>query len=414
MPHYTLNYDIIQDAVIKKRKEKRIFLDYASITPLDKEVKKEMDKVQEKFWGNPSSLHTEGEKANHKLEESRIKIARILHCRANEIFFTSGGTEAINLAILGVIKASKERLPHIICSTIEHPAVLELIKNLINEKKTEVSFISPDGRGIINPKSVKKEIKENTILIIIQHANNEIGTIQPIREIVKIIRNSNFATRNSYPYFLVDACQSALYEDISIERLGADLLILDGVKMYGPRGAGILISKHNLRISPVIFGGGQERGLRSGTENVANAAGLAKALELAVGKREKEIKRLTKLRDWTIKKMLNKIPNSSLNGDSKKRLPNNINICLSQGDTLGKFPKVSPWDSEFLVIKLDTLGFAVSSASACHALSNKSDSYVIEALNPKCANSSLRITFGRDTKKSDLDKFISVLKKVIK
>jgi cysteine desulfurase len=399
---------------MKKRKEKRVFLDYASITPVDSKVAGEMQKVQKEFWANPSSLHLEGDSAKNVLEEARIKIARILHCRGSEIFFTSGGTESLNLSILGVSqgatlgknapKVAPLEIPHIIVSIIEHPAVLEPINNLLKENKIEVSFVSPDRSGRVNLESIKKEIKENTILVVIQHANNEIGTIQPIRKIKDVIENCKLKIENSSkPYLLVDACQSVLYENVSLERLGADLLVLDGIKMYGPRGMGILAVKHGTSISPIVFGGGQEGGLRSGTENVVGAAGLAKALEIAVEKKEKESKRLTQLRDYAIQKILKEIPNSSLNGGQENRLPNNINICL---------PKQ---DSEFLVIKLDTLGFAVSAASACHTLSLENGSYVIESLGRKdCGNSSLRITLGRDTKKSDLDNFISALKKIIK
>jgi cysteine desulfurase len=424
---------------------KRVFLDYAAVTPIDLEVEREMAKIQKKFWGNPSSLHKEGEEAKNILEESRIKIAALLHCRASEIFFTSGGTESLNIAIQGIVKGNKERwkdgkIPHIITSTIEHPAVLEPIKFLLKEKAIEVSYISPDKNGIINPESIKKEIKENTVLVAIQHANNEIGTIQPIREISKIlkappqplpIREGRRGGAN--PYLLVDACQSALYEDVSLERLGADILILDGIKMYGPRGAGILAVKRGVNISPISFGGGQENGLRPGTENVIAAAGLAKALEITSKKRKKESDRLLKLRDYAISKILNEIPPLrqssagqaiSLNGSLENRLPNNINICFgsqnfgSQGAPLKIIaPKGAPlrnFDSEFLVIKLDTFGFAVSAASACHTLSLENGSYVIESLGkPKCSSSSLRITLGRSTTKSDLDKFISALKKII-
>ena len=381
--------------------QKRVFLDYASITPVDSRVEEEMKKVQKEFWANSSSLHTEGEKAKNVLEDARVKIARFLHCRASEIFFTSGGTEALNLAILGIVRSVSDVTPHVIVSSIEHPAVLEPIKYLLKNKKIEVSFITPNEKGIINPESIKKELKENTVLVIVQHANNEIGTIQPIQKISRIIKE--YRKNKSYPYFLVDACQSILYENVSLERLGADILILDGIKMYGPRGMGILAVKHGTKISPIIFGGGQESGLRPGTENVVGVAGLAKALEIAVEKRENESKRLTILRDHAVNKILKEISNSSLNGGLENRLPNNINVC---------FPKQ---DSEFLVIKLDTLGFAVSAASACHSLSLENGSYVIEAVSgKKCANSSLRITLGRDTKKSDLDKLIEALKKIIK
>ena len=391
---------------MKKEKRNRIFLDYASITPLDKTVTREMGRVQNNFWGNPSSLHSFGEEAKNILEEARVKIASILQCRSSEVFFTSSGTESLNLAILGCIEPPEDGLqgeiPHIVVSTIEHPAVLEPIKFLLKNKKVEVSFISPNENGVINPESIKKELKENTVLVIVQHSNNEIGTIQPIRKIKDVIENYKLKIKNSSrPYLLVDASQSVLYENVSLERLQADILVLDGIKMYGPRGAGILVFRHGVQISPISFGGGQESGLRSGTENVASAVGLAKALEIAVKFREKEKSRLTRLRDYTITEILKEIPNSSLNGSLESRLPNNINICIPGTD------------SEFLVIKLDTLGFAVSSASACHTLSLENGSYVIESLGkPECASSSIRITLGRSTKKSYLDKLIVILKKI--
>ena len=475
----------------KEKRKKRIFLDYAAITPVDFEVAKEMEKVQKNFWANPSSLHTEGEKAKEILEEARIRIARILHCKASEVFFTSSGTESLNIAILGVVKSQGQSfgagtvqgllldsvsqrsgicredallgtklksdlgfaLPHIITSTIEHPAVLEPIKSLLKEGKAEVSFIAPNEKGIIKPESIKNEIKNNTVLVVIQHANNEIGTIQPIQKIARVIREYKQKNPRTLlvqnkplegPYFLVDASQSALYKNVSLERLGADLLVLDGIKIYGPRGIALLVVKTGTKISPIIFGGGQERGLRSGTENVVGSIGLAKALELAYRGGEKETNRLTKLRDYAIQKILKEIPNTSLNGGLENRLPNNINICFAknQSRTFGTeavqsptlvfqnftpqgaplktlAPKgasqITPLDSEFLVIKLDTMGFAVSAASACHSLRLENGSYVIEAVsNKKCASSSLRFTLGRSTTKADLDKLIEALKKIIK
>jgi len=291
---------------------------------------------------------------------------------------------------------------------------LEPIKSLLKENVTEVSFVMPNKKGIINPESIIKEIKENTILVIVQHANNEIGTIQPISKIAGKIKEYRKNKNNPYPYFLVDASQSVLYENVSMEKLGADLLVLDGIKMYGPRGAGILVVKHGVKISPILFGGGQEKGLRSGTENVVNSVGFALALEIAAKIREKESLRLTQLRNYTVVKILKParhasqgdagggISNPSLNGDLENRLPNNINIC---------FPGQ---DSELLVIKLDILGFAVSAASACHTLSFENGSYVIDSIGkPECSSSSLRITLGRDTKKSDLDKLVFALRKIL-
>ena len=402
--------------------KKRIFLDYASITPLEKQVKAEIERVEKVAWANPSSLHSYGDKAKTALEEARVKIAKLLHCRSSEIYFTSGGTESLNTVIFGVFHKMKKQvpLPHIIVSSIEHPAVLEPIKFMLKRGKIEASFISPNEKGIISPDSVARELKQNTILVIVQHANNEIGVIQPIAKIASMIKQNRKAPpqplpkgEGLLPYFLVDASQSALYENVSLERLRADMLVIDGIKIYGPRGAGVLVVRHGTEIEPIIFGGGQENGLRSGTENVPAAAGLAKALELARRRCEKESKRLKQLRDYAIGKILKEIPNASLNGSLENRLPNNINICLASPKSLTKagFPII---DSEFLVIKLDTLGFAVSAASACSSLNLENGSYVIESLGrSECKNYSLRITLGLETKKQDLDKLIIALKKIL-
>lgn len=395
-----------------KKKNKRVYLDYSASTPIDKAVVKVMREAENKFWANPSSIHSEGEMAKESLEEARKDIAQILHCKKEEVYFTSGGTESANIAVFGIIykaierfqKEQKDFLPHIITSTIEHSAILEPIKKLFKEGKIEVSFVNPNEEGIINPESVAKEIKENTVLVSIMHSNNEIGTIQPIRKISSLVKSS---------YFLVDASQSAPYEDVSIERLGADILILDGIKIYGPRGVGVLVVKNNVDINPVFYGGNQEGGLRPGTENVIGAIGFAEALKICAESREKESLRIREIRDYAISKILKEIPNSSLNGSLEHRLPNNINICfaspkLSEGGFSNKI------DSEFLVIKLDTLGFAVSPASACKSISLTNISYVIEALGKSdCTSSSIRITLGRYTKKSDLDKFVLALKKCI-
>jgi cysteine desulfurase len=395
----------------EKQSKKRVFLDYASTTPIDGAVLKTILKAEEYFWANPSSLHQFGDEAKEAQREAKFKIAQILHCRANEIFFTSGGTEALNLAIFGVVQTAEkqkvffDRLPHVITSTIEHPAVLEPIKFLAKEGRIEVSFLTPDQEGFINPDSVKKELKTNTVLVAIQHANNELGVIEPILKIAGALREFKKSSNLSiatYPYLLVDASQSVLFEDVSIERLKADLLVVDGIKMYGPRGVGVLVVKNGTKISPIILGGGQEGGLRSGTENVPAICGLAKALEIAVEKRKTETTRLKKLRDYAIKKILDEYPEVSLNGSIADRLPNNLNLC---------FPGQ---DSEFLVIKLDLAGFAVSAASACHSLNLENGSYVVESLGkPECKSSSLRITLGRSTTKADLDRFISALKKIL-
>lgn len=382
-------------SLFKTAKDKRIYLDYSAATPIDSRVSEAMHLAEQNLWANSSSLHQEGEVAKKALDEARIKVARILHCKRGEVYFTSGGTEAINIAIDGVIMNAKRYVanPHIIVSSIEHPAVIEKVKSLVNWG-VEVSFVAPDEEGLINPESIERELRKETALVIVMHTQNEIGTLQPVQKISRLIRGR--------AVFMIDASQGALYEDVSIERLGADILILDGIKIYGPRGVGVLVIKEKVEVVPSIFGGGQERGLRPGTENVVGAVGLAKALEIAVEKRESEKVRLTNLRDYCITRIEKEIPCSSLNGSPTERIANNVNFCF-QGI-----------DSEFVVIKLDTMGFAVSSASACKAIALENSSYVIEALGKKeCAGSSLRFTFGRETTKSDIDKLIDALKKVL-
>lgn len=379
-----------------KSPKRRIYLDHAAATPICEEVLSAMNEASQKLWANASSLHQEGEAAKQALDAARIKVASLLHAKSSEVYFTSGGTEALNIAIDAVVMNAKRTNPnpHVIVSMIEHPAALEKVKSLISYG-VEVSFIAPNEEGIIRPETVEREIKTNTVLVVIMHANNEIGTIQPVQKIAKVIKER--------AVFLVDASQSALYEDISIERLGADMLVVDGIKMYGPRGVGALVVKDKVELAPSVFGGGQEKGIRPGTENVVGIVGLAKALEIAHQKRVGEKDRLMKLRDYCIDRIESEVIGSSLNGSRTERLANNVNVCFSGTD------------SEFLVIKLDTLGFAVSAASACNAIALENSSYVIEAIGKKeCAGSSLRFTFGRDTSEGDIDALVDTLKKIIK
>ena len=392
------------------RKPKRIFLDYASSTPIDKDVSSKMDEYNSKGFANPSALYMEAISAKEVLNSSREKIASILNCRKNEIIFTSGGTEGNNLALLGLFEKYKKKdfIPHIITSNIEHPAILEVCKE-IEKRGGKVTRVSVSEEGLVNPKDILNAITEETILVTIMYANNEIGTIQRVREIGKIIKEwrENHSGKNSkLPYFHTDACQAGLYLNLDVSNLGVDLLTLDGLKIHGPRGAGILYVKNTVEIDPVHFGGGQEGGLRSGTENVSASLGMSLALEIADKLRQKESERLTLIRDYGIQSILEAFPKALLNGSKNSRLPNNINIC---------FPEL---DAEFAVISLDLLGFASSYSSSCLTLKEDSSSYVIAALKERgkdnCRNSSLRFTLGRETTKSDINYLIRALKKVVK
>ncbi|KKR45145.1 MAG: Cysteine desulfurase [Parcubacteria group bacterium GW2011_GWA2_40_14] len=387
----------------------RVFLDYVSTTPVVPEVVEKMREVERELWANPSALYGEAISAKEKLVEARQSIANILGCQKNDIVFTSGGTESNNLALLGIFEANrtKDFTPHIVTTKIEHSSILETCKE-IERRGGQVTYLPVSNEGIVSIKDVKSAIKENTVLVSVMYANNEIGTIQPIKEIGRIIKNwrqknmSRMPLDIKLPYFHTDACQGASLT-LDLQKLGVDMMTLDGIKMYGPRGAGILYVKSGTNISPVLFGGGQERGLRSGTENLPAAVGLACAMELAEKMKERESVRLTEIRDYAILKILETFPEASLNGSGKLRLPNNINIC---------FPGL---DAEFAVISLDVLGIACSYSSSCQTLKEDSSSYVISALGKAdCNKSSLRFTLGRESTKEDIDNLVLALQKIIK
>jgi cysteine desulfurase len=389
------------------KNKKHVFLDYASITPLDKNVSKKMKQFEVATFSNPSALYSSALAAKDAVVESRKKIAEVLDTTKDQIYFTSGGTEANNLAILGIFNAFKinDFIPHFVTTTIEHPSILEVFKE-VELKGGEVTYVNVNEKGIVSPKDVMSAIKTNTILVSVMYANNEIGTIQPISEIgraIKEYRKNNKADENFTPYFHTDASQAVLYLNLNTHSLGVDLLTIDGIKMFGPRGAGILFKKEIVKIEPIIFGGGQEKGLRSGTENVPAIVGLSEALEIAKNKKENESARLMILRDYAIQEILNNFPNSHLNGSLEKRLPNNINIC---------FPKI---DAEFAVVALDVNGVSCSYSSSCRTLKEDSSSYVVESLgNKDCALSSLRFTLGRESTKGDIDFLVKALKKIVK
>lgn len=387
-------------------KKKRIYMDYASATPTDLEVFSAMAKYSEDNFANPSALHKEGMEAKNTLKNSRENISKILNTRSTEIIFTGGGTESNNLALMGVFKAaltSGISKPHIITTNIEHPAILNVCDE-IEKMGGEITRVKVLEDGTVSPQDIYNEIKENTVLITIMYANNEIGTIQPIENIAKKIKNWKLKnkSKHNYPYFHTDACQAGLYLSLNISTLGVDLLTLDGIKIYGPAGVGLLYIKSNTSISPIVLGGGQERGLRSGTENVAGIVGLAKSIEIAESLKKSESERLTVIRDYGIDQILLNFPKAKLNGSKENRLPNNINIC---------FPGM---DSEFMVVALDVAGISASYSSACKTMDEDSSSFVIKALGrEECSLSSLRFSFGRDTQKKDIDTLITVLRKIV-
>ena len=376
------------------KSNKLVYLDYAaSVSP------------------NPSSIHTEGIKAKIELKNARKEVALVLGTRPAEIIFTSGGTESNNLAIQGVVLAWHEKtsgkiLPHIITTNIEHPSVLETFKILEKRKLAEISIVPVEKNGIVDPKKIKKEIKKHTILVSVMYANNEIGTIQPIREIIKEIRHyRKMHTKTPFPLLHTDAVQAVNYLDLNVEKLGVDLLSLSGTKIEGAGRVGVLYKKKSAPLVSIFGGGDQEMGLRPGTESLPAILNFSKALKSAQKNKEKETKRLTKLRDYFLKSLL-KIQKQNfdflINGDLKNILPNNINIT---------FPKIP---SDLLVIELSSKGIMASSKSACKS-SRKEGSYVIQAIRPSSdiEIGGLRFSLGRDTTKSDIDYTIKTLSVIL-
>ena len=397
--------------MVSSRKFRRVYLDHASATPIDSRVVKAMEPFWSRDFANPSAIYKEGVVAKKAVENARKDIAGILKSRASEIIFTNGATESLNLAIRGAILSWEKhgrKKPEIITSTIEHEAVLNACRSL-EKYGMKVHYVKPEENGIVKASEIKKLLNENTILVSIMYANNEIGTIQPIKEIGRAIKlwklkqvTSNKSQVTSYPLFHTDAVQATNYLNLDVNSLGVDLLTLNSAKVYGPKGIGILYVKNKVELEPIIYGGGQEKGMRAGTENVPLIIGLAKSLSLAEAMKEKESKRLTVLRDYFIKKLL-EIDGIELNGDQKNRLPNNVNISING------------IDNEFFVLQMDSAGVSVATRSAC-ATGSDAGSHVIISLgkSEKKANESIRMTLGRSTTKKDIDYTLKTIKDLLK
>ncbi len=395
---------------------KKIYLDNAATTPVDKSVIHTMKRYWRDDFANPSSIHSMGVKAKIAVQDARVKIAKFFHAHDREIIITSGGTEANNLAIFGTAEAAKKK-GHFITTEIEHSSILECFKKL-EKYGNEVSYLKVDENGLVNPKDLREIIKENTILISIGYANGEIGTIQPIKEIAKEIRHAKKEfnrERFDFPYFHTDASQAAGYLNMNTEELGIDMITIDAQKIYGPKGIGALFVHDGINIESQVIGGGQEKGRRSGTENVPLIVGFAEALKLVEKKRENEVKRLEKIRDEFFDSIKKIIPEVVINGDLKNRLPNNINISIMKNS--GKLGEI---DGEGMVLRLDEAGIICSSASACASGSGESD--VVRKITEKnsltektdlMAKTTLRFSTGRDTKARNLSYLLKSLQKLI-
>ncbi len=393
----------------------KIYLDNSATTPVDKEVLKTMAKYWSSNFANPSSIHSMGVTAKIALQKSRKIIADLINGHDREIIFTSGGTEANNLAIFGLIndvrKSNRKYSEiHIITTEIEHSSILECLKE-IESRGGKIDYLKVDEFGLINPKDLREMIKPETLLVSIGYANGEIGVVQSIKEIAKEIRNKRreySGSRFGQPYLHIDASAGGLYLNINVEELGVDLMTLDAQKIYGPKGVGALFVRDGIKISPMIFGGGQERGIRSGTENIPLIVGFAKAFEIARKMKDKESLRLIKIRDEFFKLVKRFVPNVVINGSLDARLPSNINIS------------VPDQDGEMLVFRLDEAGIICSSSSAC--ASGSGESVVVRKLAEKTgaskeeidsrAKSTLRFSLGKATKMNNIKKLLKVLKKL--
>ena len=370
--------------------KKRIYLDYAASTPVDKKVLDTMMPYLKKEYGNPSSSHWFGQRARVAIEEAREKAANFLGCSAMEVIFTGGATEANNLAIRGVIRNTK---PHIITSQIEHESMLSVAQQLEKEGKVEVTYLPVTKDGFVRPKDVENAIKEHTVLVSIQYVNSEIGSIQPIAEIGKILENH----QNSL--FHTDAVQAAHYLDCNVEELKVDLLTLSAHKIYGPKGVGLLYIKKGVQVKAQLVGGGQEFDMRAGTEHVAGIAGMGQALEeLQSPKLPVTNIKMRHMRDKLIKGVLRRVPDSKLTGSTEKRITNNAHF---------RFKGVEGKD---LVIVLDQKGVAVSTGSACSEKTQEA-SHVLLALglNQKDALGALRVTVGKQTTLEEIEKAIQYI-----
>ncbi len=373
--------------------QKRIYLDNAATTCLDDRILEVMVPLFDRQFGNSSSLHSYGVEAKDVLDKSHEQIASYIGASANELIFTSGGTESNNFALKGIAFSNRHKGNHIIVSSIEHDCILNACKWL-EEQGFYVTYLPVDQNGIVDLDFLKRAINPKTILVSVMFANNEIGTIEPIDEIGAICREQNV-------FFHCDACQSFGKIPIDVVRSKIDLLTINSHKIYGPKGVGALYIRKGISITPLLHGGGQEYGFRSTTENIPGIAGFAKAAELCMEEMETESVRLTKLRDHFIRYLLDNFENAYINGHEKLRLPGHVNFSFHgmEGETIR------------LLLLLDEMGIAVSAGSACSSNHSGSASHVLQAigLNPFEARGGIRISFGRFTFETDINDCLQAL-----
>src|SRR3989344_3031915 len=398
---------------------RRIYLDYAASTPVDKNVVAKMKPYFSKHFGNATSVHKEGRDAALAISESRKSIAELMHVTASEIIFTSNATEANNLAIFGTIESYKKLNPnrpvHVITSSFEHHSVLNSVKKL-ESWGVKVTYLPVGADGLVKSNDVENALTKDTVLVSIMYAQNEVGTIQPIKEIGKIIKQNKarlpqgLTLRTRFPLFHSDCAQVPAYLSFNADSLGLDLASFTAQKFYGPKGVGFLVKRNRVEIAPQVLGGGQEFGYRSGTPNTPLIVGMAEALAIADKLREKEAERLFEIRSYFAKRV-SEIEGAIINGSLESRLPGNLNISFMGVPALRSLGV----EGEQMVIELDARGVAASTGSACLSLSDERVSEVVLAItgDSERAKNAVRFSMGRGTKKRDIDYVIKCIKEVV-
>lgn len=375
-----------------------IYLDYAAATPISPEVLEAMAPFFTDRFYNPSALYLRAQSVNKELAEARASVASQLGCKPSEVIFLAGGTESDNLAVNGVMQSFKGK--NIVISAIEHEAVIAPASNY------DVRVASVNEFGVVDVEDLTRKIDDNTVMVSVMYANNEVGSIQPIREISKLLSKIKESRQTDDSeglplYFHTDACQATNYLPTLVNSLGVDMMTLNGGKIYGPKQSGVLYVKTGTKLNPQILGGGQERGLRSGTENIAGVIGFAKALEEAYSIRDQEVARLEILRDELISELKQISDRVIING-AKNRLANNIHFTLTG------------YDNERLMMELDERGIMVATGSACSA-SSEEPSHVLKAMgiSDEDSRSSIRLTLGRQSSKEHVSEFINSIKELV-
>lgn len=374
-----------------------IYLDHAATTPIHPEVKRAMEPFLQERFGNPSTLYSLGREAKEAMEQAREKVADLIGALPEEIVFTSGGTEACNMAMVGTMLANQKRGKHLVTTKIEHHAVLDTAE-FLEELGFEVTYLPVDKYGLVDPDDVRKAIRDDTVLVAVMHANNEVGTIEPIEEIAKICKERG-------ALLFTDAVQTVGLLPVDVDELDVDLLSMSAHKFYGPKGVGALYIRKGVKVKRILQGGDQERRLRAGTENVAGIVGMGKAAELAKRDLEKgePVERIRRLKDRLWKGIEERLDGIRFSGHPERRLPNNVHICVERAE------------GEAMVLRLDLEGICCSTGSACTSRSLE-PSHVLLAMGvpPELAHGSLRFTLGKGNTEEDIDRTLDALVETVK